>query len=126
MDFLCLRQNATCDFFDGFGSGGIVDTTLRCIKLQSARMEPLSIARWLGVVIGAIAGTTNGVALAFTGAEIGLLAGAIGPMTGVVIEGIAGGCAGRVTSFKPGATLDRNILHNLHRRDCRHTLSDRS
>jgi hypothetical protein len=111
-------------------SGDIVDITQRCPNCRSARVEPRNYAQRLGGAIGAIAGSTSGIALALTGAEIGLLAGPVGVMLGgmaaVIIEGIVGGATGCAAGSKLGAAIDRNILHNQLCLDCGHTFSDRS
>ena len=108
----------------------IVDVTPRCPKCHSVNIEPRNRARRFGGAIGAIAGTTSGAALALSGAEFGLIGGPIGAVlgaaAGVVIDGIVGGAAGCAAGSKLGAAIDRNILHNQHCRDCRHTFSDKS
>jgi hypothetical protein len=101
-----------------------------CPNCQSARIESRNYAQRLGGAIGAIAGSTSGIALALTGAEIGLLAGPVGAMlggiAGIVIEGIVGGATGCAAGSKLGAAIDGNILKNRRCRDCSHTFSDRS
>jgi phage tail tape-measure protein len=110
--------------------GDMVDVTQRCANCRSARVEPRNYAQRLGGAIGAIAGSTSGIALALTGMEIGLLGGPVGAvlggMAGVVIEGIVGGATGCAAGSKLGAAIDRNILHNQLCLDCGHTSSDRS
>lgn len=108
----------------------IADITPRCPKCQSPQIEPRNIARRYGGAIGAIAGTTSGVALALSGAEMGLLAGPIGVVlggvAGVIIDGIVGGATGCAAGSKLGAAIDRNILHNQHCRGCGHTFSGKT
>ena len=105
----------------------IMDVTPRCPKCRSASIETRNLARRFGGAVGAIAGTTSGVALALTGAEIGLLAGPIGTMfgaaAGVVIDGIVGGATGCAAGSRLCAAIDQNILHNHHCRLCGHTFS---
>jgi len=107
----------------------IVDLMPRCPKCRSASIETRNLARRFGGAIGAIAGTTSGVALALTGAEIGLLAGPVGAMfgaaAGVVIDGIVGGATGCAAGSRLGAAIDQNILHNHHCRSCGHTFGDK-
>ena len=101
----------------------------RCPKCRSTHIEEPNVARRFGGAIGAIAGTTSGVALALTGAEIGLLAGPIGAVlgaaAGVIIDGIVGGATGCAAGSRLGAAIDQNILHNHHCRSCGHTFSDK-
>ena len=102
---------------------------LRCPRCGSASIETPNLARRFGGAIGAIAGTTSGVALALTGAEIGLLAGPIGAVLGAVagvgIDGIVGGATGCAAGSRLGSAIDRNILNNQHCRACGHRFSDK-
>jgi len=107
----------------------IMDVTPRCPKCRSASIETRNVARRFGGAIGAIAGTTSGVVLALTGAEIGLLAGPIGVVLGaaasLVIDGIVGGATGCAAGSRLGSAIDRNILHNQDCRACGHNFSDK-
>lgn len=109
--------------------GDVVDVTPRCPKCGSASIETPNLARRFGGAIGAIAGTTSGVALTLTGAEIGLLAGPIGAVlgaaAGVVIDGMVGGATGCAAGSRLGSAIDRNILHNQRCRACGHRFSDK-
>jgi len=111
-------------------SGDVIDVTPRCPRCHSARVESRNFARRLGGAIGAIAGTTSGMALAVIGAEVRLLTGPIGAvlggLAGVVIEGIVGGATGCAAGSKLGAAVDQNILRNQHCRDCGHAFSEKS
>lgn len=102
--------------------------TPHCPKCRSADIEAADFARRFCGAIGAIAGTTGGMAVALTGAEIGLLAGpigaALGAAAGVVIDGIIGGAAGCAAGSRLGSVIDRNILHNLHCHACGYRFSD--
>jgi hypothetical protein len=110
------------DDIDGF--------TPRCPECRSTHIDEPNVARRFGGAIGAIAGTTSGVALALTGAEIGLLAGPIGAVlaaaAGVVIDGIVSGAAGCAAGSRLGRAIDQTILHNQHCRACGHRFSDES
>jgi hypothetical protein len=90
--------------------GDMMDITQRCPNCRSTRVEPRNYAQRLGGAIGAIAGSTSGIALALTGMEIGLLGGPVGAMlggmAGVVIEGIEAvpPAARRAPSWEPRST----------------------
>ena len=103
--------------------------TPRCPKCRSTQIDEPNLARRFGGAIGAIAGTTSGVALALTGAEIGLLAGPIGAVfgaaAGVIIDGIVSGAAGCAAGSRLGSAIDQNTLHNQHCRTCGHRFSDK-
>ncbi len=114
---------------DWHDDNSIMDVMPRCPKCQSPCIETRNLARRFGGAIGAIAGTTSGVALALTGAEIGLLAGPVGAIfgaaAGVVIDGIVGGATGCAAGSRLGSAVDQNILRNQHCRTCGHRFSDK-
>lgn len=102
----------------------------RCHRCGSAHVESRHLARRFGGAIGAIVGTTGGVAAALAGAEVGFLSGPAGALlgaaAGVVIDGIVGGATDCAAGSRLGAAIDRNVLRNYRCRACGHVFGGAS
>jgi DNA-directed RNA polymerase subunit RPC12/RpoP len=105
------------------------DTSTRCPRCNSARIDTLNVARTAGSTIGSVAGATGGFAMAISGAEAGAAVGAFGGplgalfggLTGAVLAGLLGSAAGNAAGSAVGAAIDENMLDNYRCLTCGHT-----
>jgi hypothetical protein len=110
---------------------GVPKMTTTCPHCQSQRIATQDIAKkacgYLGMIGGAVTGTTGFLSGAEIGGTVGLLGGpavaVVGGIAGAVLGALVGAATGGVAGAKLGESIDEHLLDNYGCLDCGHGFS---